>query len=109
MRNLLALIGAAVVAFAGVGWYMNWYTIKVAKSGDGNIQVQTNLDTKRVAEDAGEGARRVGELINSQAEKATSDAQTPAPATTPAPKAGGGWLFGDGWDRPAEPKGTGKR
>lgn len=107
MRNLLALVGAGVIAFAGAGWYLNWYTVKVSKGADGNVQVQTNLDTKRVAEDASEGAKRVGELINSQAEKAKTEAQ-PAPATTPASKAGGGWLFGD-WGASNEAKGTGKR
>lgn len=108
MRNLLALIGAAVVAFAGIGWYMNWYTIKVDKSGDGNIRVQTNLDTNRVVKDAGDGARHVGELLGKQADTAAGDGQAPVPAATPAPKAGGGWLFGDGFGTP-EPKGTGRR
>src|SRR5947208_2280392 len=28
MRNLLALLGAAVVAFAVVGWFLGWYQIK---------------------------------------------------------------------------------
>ncbi|MBX9580766.1 MAG: hypothetical protein K2X87_10700 [Gemmataceae bacterium] len=106
MRNLLALVGAAVVGFAGVGWYMGWYTVKVAKSGDGTIQVQGNLDTNRVVQDAGEGAKRVGELIGSQGEKKADGPSSPA--NTPAPKAGGGWLFGD-WDAPADPKATGKR
>jgi hypothetical protein len=107
MRNLLALIGAAVVGFAGVGWYLNWYTVRVAKSGDGTIQVQGSLDTNKVVQDAGEGAKRVGELVGQPAEKAKGDGQ-PAPANTPAPKAGGGWLFGD-WDAPAEAKATGRR
>lgn len=32
MRNLLALVGLAVIAFGVVGWYNNWYTITVDKS-----------------------------------------------------------------------------
>lgn len=32
MRNLLALIGLAVIVFGVVGWYNNWYTISVDKS-----------------------------------------------------------------------------
>ena len=27
MRNLLALVGAALVAFLGLGWYLDWYHI----------------------------------------------------------------------------------
>jgi hypothetical protein len=29
VRNLLALVGLAVVVFVGGGWYFNWYTVKV--------------------------------------------------------------------------------
>lgn len=108
MRNLLALVGAAVIGFGGVGWYMGWYTVKVAKSSDGNIQVNGNLDTNKVVQDAGDGAKRVGDLIGREAEKAKGDAATPAPATTPAPKAGGRWLFSE-WESPAPPQGTGKK
>lgn len=96
MRNLLALVGAAVIGFGGVGWYLGWYTLKVSKGGDGNVQVQTTVDTNKVTQDFGDGAKRVGELINSQAEKASKEAAPappPAPANTPAPKDSGGWLF----------------
>ncbi len=27
MKNLLALVGAAVVTFAGLGWYLGWYNL----------------------------------------------------------------------------------
>ena len=28
MKNLLAFLGGAIVTFAGVGWYLDWYKIK---------------------------------------------------------------------------------
>lgn len=111
MRNLLALVGAAVVGFGGVGWYLGWYTLKFSKAQDGNVQVQTTLDTNKVTQDLGDGAKRVGELINSQAEKASKEAAPvapPAPAATPAPKASGGWLFTPIEVTPQSPA-TGKR
>ena len=107
MRNLLALVGLAVIAFAGAGWYLNWYTVKVAKTADGNLRVQTDLDTNKVVQDGGDGLKRVGDLIGSATEKG-KDGTSPAPANTPAPKAGGGWLFGE-WEVSSDPKGTGKR
>lgn len=102
MRNMLALIGAAVVGFGGVGWYLGWYKLSVSKSADGTLQVTTNVDTNRVVKDAGDGARHVGEFIGTQVENAKKDAaNTPVtPATTPGPKAvptqaeTASWLFG---------------
>lgn len=102
MRNMLALVGALVVGFAGVGWYLGWYKLQVTKSSDGTLQVTTNVDTTRVVHDAGEGVRRVGEVVGTQLEQAKQQAAavpTP-PAVTPGPKAvptqaeAGAWLFG---------------
>lgn len=102
MRNMLALVGALVVGFGGVGWYLGWYKLNVSRTPDGNLQVTTNVDTSRVVKDAGEGARHVGEFIGTQVEKAQKDAaaQPATPANTPGPKAvptqaeTASWLFG---------------
>ena len=110
MRNTLALIGALVVGFAGVGWYLGWYKLNVAKTTDGNLRVETNVDTSKVVKDTEAGAKHVGELIGDHLEKARQDAKTgpqPTPGTTPGPVAppqpetkprtGGSWLFGPGF------------
>lgn len=111
MRNMLALIGALVVGFGGVGWYLGWYKLNVSRGTDGTLQVTTNVDTSRVVKDAGEGARHVSEIIGGQIEKAKKDAATaPTPAETPAPKAvptpaeTGAWLFGVDFGTPAPKK-----
>src|SRR5438046_142610 len=51
MRNLLALIGLLVVGFAGVGWYMGWYKLSFARTTDGNLEIKTDVDTKKVGQD----------------------------------------------------------
>src|SRR5688572_5278520 len=102
MRNMLALVGALVIGFGGIGWYLGWYKLSVAKGTDGTLQVTTNVDTNRVVKDTGAGARHVGELIGTQLDAAKKDAaNTPAtPASTPGPKAvpteaeAGAWIFG---------------
>ncbi len=112
MRNLLALVGALVVGFGGVGWYLGWYKLNVSRNTDGTLQVTTNVDTGRVVKDAGEGARHVGEFIGTQVEKVQKDAAaTPAaPASTPGPKAvptqgeAAAWLFGIDHGTPAPKK-----
>jgi hypothetical protein len=109
---MLALVGALVVGFGGVGWYLGWYKLNVSRTSDGNLQVTTNVDTSRVVKDAGDGARQVGEFIGSQVEKAqkeaanqpTTPASTPGPKAVPAPAESASWLFGIDFGTPAPKK-----
>jgi hypothetical protein len=85
MRNLLALFGLLVIGFAGAGWYMGWYKLSFSRSTDGNLEIKTNVDTKKVGSDINNAASAVG----NQAEKAAQDANTNppvgAPGSTPGP------------------------
>jgi hypothetical protein len=98
MRNLLALIGALVVAFAALGWYLGWYKINVTKSNDGNLNIETKVDTKKVVDDTNDRLKRAGELLGSHLDKASQDAKAgpqPSPGTTPGPQTErkGNWLI----------------
>ncbi len=102
MRNMLALVGALVIGFGGVGYYLGWYKLDVSRASDGTLQVTTKVDTSRVVKDAGDGARHVGEIIGSQVDKVQKDAasgpaapaSTPGPKSVPKPAEAGAWLFG---------------
>ena len=85
MRNLLALIGAVVVLLVGVGWYMGWYKLNVSKNPDGNIRIETDVDSKKVIKDVGDGAKNLGQLTSDQMDKAAQDAKAGQPANTPGP------------------------
>ena len=107
MRNLLALIGALVVGFGGLGWYLGWYKVHVAKAPDGNVRIEADVDTKKVGSDTGDAAKKVGVLIGDAVEKGAQDAKaaqpgppgnmpgpvTPPQAGTQHPADQGGWLF----------------
>ena len=108
MKNLLALVGLLVVGFAGVGWYMNWYTLKVDRNTTGELQVQTKVNTKAVAEDTGNWLQQAGKFLDTKVQKASEDAKvttpgaagtTPGPITPPAgtapttPANQGSWLL----------------
>lgn len=86
MRNLLALIGLAVVLFVGVGYVRGWYAFSFTTGSDGKTDVNVKLDTNKVKADAHEGADKVGTALDGF--------RTPAPAPTgtgaaaPAPPAG---------------------
>src|SRR5690242_6721287 len=78
MRNLLALIGAAVVLFVGLGWYLGWYTFAFQPGSDGKQRIQLDVDTHKIADDAKAAAENVGKTVDSVREKADQ----PKPAAT---------------------------
>jgi hypothetical protein len=83
MKNLLALIGLVVVVFAGVGWYCGWYKLNLTKSPDGNLEIQTEVNTNKVADDSSAFFQKMGKMVG---EKARQDAQpAAAPGATPGP------------------------
>src|SRR5262245_65244312 len=86
MRNFLALIGALVIGFGGVGWYLGWYKLNVSKAPDGNAEITTTVDTKKVVTDTEHGAKQVGAFVGDHLEKSAQEAKQPGPpASTPGP------------------------
>ena len=71
MRNFLALVGAAVVTFAGAGWYLGWYKVSSLPAPNGRQSLQVDINGKKIDEDIESLKNRVG-----------GDGK-PAPLTTP--------------------------
>lgn len=84
MRNLLALVGLAVVLFAGLGWYLGWYKLSVSKNEDGKLQIKADVDTQKVKDDSGTFFKNAAEAIGRKLESDPKDAKG-APAGTPGP------------------------
>jgi hypothetical protein len=82
MRNLLALIGLAVVIFGGVGWYCGWYKLSVNRGQDGNLQISTEVDTHKVSEDSSSFFKKVGQMVG---DKANNGQPSAPPVSTPGP------------------------
>jgi hypothetical protein len=51
MRNLLAFLAAAVVAFLVVGWWLDWYNFRSVPSPDGKPSVTVDFNTQKIRED----------------------------------------------------------
>ncbi|MBA4188045.1 MAG: hypothetical protein C0467_08500 [Planctomycetaceae bacterium] len=99
MRNLLALVGLLVVGFACVGWYCGWYKLSVGKGQNGNLQIETEVQTKKVVEDSSSFFQKLGKMAGEQIDKngqpVGNPVGTPGPSTTPTGKDAfqGGWLI----------------
>ncbi len=93
MRNLLALIGLAVVLFAGLGWYLGWYKLSVAKTDDGKLQIKADVDAQKVKDDSGTFFKNAATAIGKKLEESGPEpkdakgapAGTPGPIAPPAP------------------------
>lgn len=99
MRNLFALIGFAVVVFAGLGWYLGWYKLDWTTSSDGTTSIQIDVNRSKLSGDIKSGANKAGELIetfknNSTEEKARNEREDPTFVGPPIPV---------DWRAPSEP------
>jgi hypothetical protein len=81
MRNLLALIGLAVVALAAIGWYCEWYKLTVTRDQSGQPEIKTTVNTDKVADDSSAFFKRMEELVS---EKVRAGEKKPEPSTTPS-------------------------
>ena len=76
MRNLFALIGAAVVLFSGLGWYLGWYTFALESAAGGKQRLQLDVDTDKLTDDV----EQFGKTIGSAVQRAKDDPSKSQPA-----------------------------
>jgi hypothetical protein len=83
MKNLLALLATAVIAFFGLGWYLDWYRFSTAPGeAPGRRSVTIDVDTQKIGKDLKNGSNK----LQSALENATRDDQE-AGTTPPVNKA----------------------
>jgi hypothetical protein len=80
MRNLLALLGFALVTFLALGWYLDWYRITPKASATAGHQgVEIDINRKKIGEDVSRGIKvgedKVHQLIDKDGK--------PVPASAP--------------------------
>src|SRR5438105_12340917 len=80
MRNLLALLSALVLLFAGVGWYRGWYRIQNSAAPAGHHAVNIDIDKDKIGKDLHEGEEELQKVIE---KKLKEDGGRPGPKTSP--------------------------
>ena len=80
---MLALLGAALVAFLFIGWYLEWYHI-TPKAGatPGHRSVEIDINSKKIGDDVHKGVEAGSEKVHELLDK---DGK-PAPATPAGPR-----------------------
>ncbi len=86
MRNLLALLAAAALTFAGLGWYLGWYTVEHSPAAAGHRAVHIDLDGQKMTTDIRKGEAKLQEAIdqNLKEEPKHADVSTDNAAKPPS-------------------------
>ncbi len=88
MRSLLTLLGAAVVTFAVVGYFLGWYQIHTTPGPDGHRRVDIDINGKKIKQDVQNGEQRILNAVQRNASGtpgSTAVALPPAGPATPLP------------------------
>jgi hypothetical protein len=78
MRNMLAFIGALVVAFAGLGWYLDWYNIKRDPAPLGHQNLNIDLNGEKIVDDVHKGVQKGEQELQHILDKEKSKTTTPS-------------------------------
>jgi hypothetical protein len=85
MRNLLAFFAAALLVFAGLGYYLDWYKVDRVPTATGHQQLSIDIDGKKISADVIRGTERGAEKV----EKILEGRRPAEPASQAATAAGG--------------------
>ncbi|MCS7046737.1 MAG: hypothetical protein NZO58_10305 [Gemmataceae bacterium] len=76
MKNLLALGAAALIAFAGIGWYLGWYRFSTTPTETGR-HISIDLNTPKIKQDISTGKEKLRDYLS-------SDSKAPQVAPVPS-------------------------
>jgi hypothetical protein len=91
MRNLLAFLAAAVLAFLGLGWYLDWYKIQSVPSGTaGHQSYNIEFNDSKINKDVQSAEKNLAKKGQDFLDKKNADTNPPvaAPKATGSPSSG---------------------
>jgi len=86
MRNMLAFLAAVLLAFLGLGWYLDWYAVKPVKTDPGTRSYTIQIDSKKIGTDVAKYGQKVQNMLDKDDGKAIGPADkktTGLPLSTP--------------------------
>jgi len=71
MRNMLALLAAALLTVIGLGWYLGWYKVSSQPASvPGQHSVQIDIDTHKIGNDLEQGEKKLEKIIKEKKDEA---------------------------------------
>jgi hypothetical protein len=64
MRNFLAIVGAATIAFLAVGWYLGWYEVSSLPSPHGKQSLHVEINQDKITDDVKKGVEKGNEIVD---------------------------------------------
>src|SRR3954454_12861542 len=110
MRNLLAMLGAAVVTVAAVGWYLDWFKVHKGEAQDGKQHYSVEVNTPKIGEDLHKGTEKLHGAIDRKLSKKQEGPLTPPVPPAPQEQSESGAVtpvISTGSDKTPEPPGGG--
>jgi hypothetical protein len=78
MRNLLALLGFALVTFLIVGWYLDWYHVTPRQTtAPGHQGLEIDVNRKKIGDDVNKGIKAGEDEIHKLTDKDGKPAPQP--------------------------------
>jgi hypothetical protein len=81
MRNLVFLGFIAILVFAVVGWFLDWYSFTGVKSENGKVNVQLQFDKDKIQQDVEKGGKKLNDTIDNFKKDQPAN-QSPKPEET---------------------------
>jgi hypothetical protein len=86
MRNLLAFMAAALIAFIGLGWYLGWYSFQRTPTLAGHQGFNVDINATKIRQDLAKGVQQGEEKLQGVLDKNKTDS-TAAPKSADDAKA----------------------
>jgi hypothetical protein len=83
MRNLLALLAALLLLFAGLGWYLDWFKVKQHPAEPGHNNVSIDINTKKIGQDSQKFEQKLHQFIESATKEKEKAPDAKVPGKSP--------------------------
>ena len=86
LKNLLSMIVAGILIFAGLGYYLDWYKIQRTPGPDGQQNITIGVNTNEIKKDFAIVRDRAGQIINGKPTGFPAPTQPTYPTSYPPPQ-----------------------
>lgn len=69
MKNFLAFLGAAIIVFLGLGWYLGWYNVLLKPGDSGHSKLEVDINKQKIGSDVQTGVKKGSEKVQELLDK----------------------------------------